>query len=150
LIYSIKNYEKVSDTLSCAGQPLEEQLRLIRDAGFDLVINLGMLNNPEYSLRDEAGSVCALGMGYVHIPVVFEDPTRQNLLDFFKAMDSGLGKKIFVHCAMNMRASTFVGLYNSIRLNQPRDQAFIVMHRIWEPNAVWQTFIENMLADPDL
>jgi len=150
MISDIKNFVKVTDHLSSAGQPLEEQLKSIRDAGFELVINLGMLNNPEYSLRNEAGSVRALGMGYVHIPVVFENPTRQNLLDFFKAMENGQGKKIFVHCAMNMRASTFVGLYNSIRLNQPRDQAFIVMHRIWEPNAVWQTFIENMLADPDL
>ena len=51
------------------------------------MINLGMLNNPEYSLKDEAGSVSALGMEYVHIPVVFENPTRQNLLDFFKAME---------------------------------------------------------------
>jgi protein tyrosine phosphatase (PTP) superfamily phosphohydrolase (DUF442 family) len=109
-----------------------------------------MLNNPEYSLRDEAGSVNALGMDYVHIPVVFENPTRQNLVNFFKVMQGNRGKKSFVHCAMNMRASTFIGLYNAIRLNQSRNHAFEVMRRIWEPNEVWQIFIENMLADPDL
>ena len=111
MITDIKNYVKVTDRLSSAGQPLEEQLKAVRDAGFGLVINLGMLNNPEYSLTDESGSVSALGMGYVHIPVDFEDPTRQNLLDFFKVMEENRGKKVFVHCAMNMRASTFIGLY---------------------------------------
>ncbi len=146
----IKDYLTVSHDLSCAGQPLEDQLKFIRDAGFELVINLGMINNPEYSLRDEAGSISALGMEYIHIPVIFEDPTRQNLLDFFKAMEDGHGKKIFVHCAMNMRASTFIGLYKVIRLNQPLDQAFEVMNRIWKPNIVWQAFIENMLSDPEL
>ena len=150
MISDIKNYIKVTDHLSSAGQPLEEQLKSVRDEGFELVINLGMLNNPEYSLKDEAGSVRALGMEYAHIPVVFENPTRQNLLDFFKAMEDSRGKKVFVHCAMNMRASTFIGLFNVIRLNQPREQAFEVMHRIWEPNAVWQNFIENMLTDPIL
>lgn len=150
MLNDIKYYLQVTDHLSSAGQPLEAQLKSISDAGFDLVINLGMLNNPEYSLRDEASSVIALGMDYVHIPVVFEDPTRQNLLDFFKAMEDSRGKKVFVHCAMNMRASTFIGLYNAIRLNQPRDQAFELMHRIWEPNEIWQIFIVQMLADPDL
>ncbi len=150
MISDIKNYAQVTDYLSSARQPLEKQLKSVRDAGFEIVINLGILNNPEYSLKDEAGSVRALGMEDSHIPVVFEDPTRQNLLDFFKAMEDRRGKKIFVHCAMNMRASTFIGLYNAIRLKQPREQAFEVMHKIWEPNAVWQTFIEKMLADPDL
>ena len=150
LITEIKNYVQISNQLSSAGQPLEDQLKAIRDDGFELVINLGMLDNPEYSLKDEAGSINSLGMDYVHITVVFESPTRQNLLDFFKAMEDGKGKKIFVHCAMNMRASTFIGLYNTIRLNQPRDQAFEVMRRIWEPNEVWQIYIEDMLADPDL
>jgi protein tyrosine phosphatase (PTP) superfamily phosphohydrolase (DUF442 family) len=89
-------------------------------------------------------------MVYIHIPVIFEDPTCQNLLDFFKAMEDAQGKKIFVHCAMNMRASTFIGLYQAIRLGQTHDEAFEVMRRVWKPNAVWQAFIEKMLADPGL
>jgi protein tyrosine phosphatase (PTP) superfamily phosphohydrolase (DUF442 family) len=149
MINDIKNYIQVNDHLSSAGQPLEEQLKFIKDAGFEVVINLGMLNNPEYSLKDEAGSVRALGMDYIHIPVFFEHPTRQNLVDFFAAMDGSNGKKVFVHCAMNMRASTFVGLYNALRLAQPPEQAFEIMYRIWEPNEVWQAFIEKMLADPN-
>ena len=150
MITAIKNYLKITDYLSCAGQPWERQLQFIKDAGFEVVINLGMHNNPEYSLRDEAGSVEALDMEYIHIPVVFDNPTRQNLIDFFKAMADSHGKKIFVHCAMNMRATAFIGLYNAIRLNQPRENAFELMHEIWMPNEVWQEFIESMLADTDL
>lgn len=150
MLSEIKNFQKLTESLSSAGQPLEEQLTFVKEAGFDVVINLGLLNNPEYSLRDEAGSIRALGMEYIHIPVIFESPARQDLVDFFKAMEGSKGKKIFVHCAMNMRASAFIGLYNAIRLKQPRKQAFKLMHKIWEPNEIWKTFIKKMLADPGL
>jgi protein tyrosine phosphatase (PTP) superfamily phosphohydrolase (DUF442 family) len=109
-----------------------------------------LLNQPEYSLKDEAGSVKALGIEYTHIPVIFNHPTRQNLVDFFKAMDDHRGKKILVHCAMNMRASAFIGLYNAICLKQPREQAFELMHRVWEPNEVWKVFIKAMLNIDEL
>ena len=150
MLNEIKNFQKLSDSISSAGQPLEEQLRFVKEAGFEVVINLGLHNNPEYYLKDEAGSIRALGMEYIHIPVIFESPTRQNLVDFFKAMEGSKGKKIFVHCAMNMRASAFIGLYNAIRLKQPHDQAFEIMHKIWEPNEVWQAFIDGILVNPDL
>jgi hypothetical protein len=55
-----------------------------------------------------------------------------------------------VHCAMNMRASAFIGLYNAIRLKQPREQAFELMRRVWEPNEVWMAFIEAMLNVDEL
>ncbi len=145
MLTDIKNFYRISEMLSSAGQPKEEQLRFIKDAGFDVVINLGLLNQPEYSLRDEAGSVKSLGMEYIHIPVIFERPTRRNLDDFFKAMDDRKDSKVFVHCAMNMRASVFIGLYFAIRLKQPRELAFQLMHNIWKPNEVWQDFIEKML-----
>jgi protein tyrosine phosphatase (PTP) superfamily phosphohydrolase (DUF442 family) len=150
LVTDIKNYLRVSATLACAGQPLEEELISIKEAGFESVINLGLLNQPEYSLKDEAGSVSALRMDYIHIPVIFDSPQRSNLVDLFSSLEANKGKKVFVHCAMNMRASTFVGLYSAIRLKQSREQAFAPMLRIWRPDAVWQAFIENMLADPDL
>ena len=146
MLNEIMNYQRLSDLLSSAGQPGEEQLKDIKDAGFQVVINLGLHNNPEYSLKDEAASVKALGMEYIHIPVSFERPTRTDLGSFFKAMDENKDKRIFVHCAMNMRASTFVGLYLAIQLKQPREKAFELMRRIWEPNAVWQAFIDEMLA----
>jgi protein tyrosine phosphatase (PTP) superfamily phosphohydrolase (DUF442 family) len=150
MLNDIKNYQRLSDSISSAGQPKEEQLMVVKEAGFHVIINLGLLNQPEYSLKDEAGSVKALGIDYIHIPVVFEHPARQNLVDFFKAMDDHRGKKILVHCAMNMRASAFIGLYNAIRLKQPREQAFELMRRVWEPTEVWNAFIEAMLNGDEL
>lgn len=150
MLIEIKNFQRLSDSISSAGQPTEEQLKDIKEAGFQVVVNLGLHNNPEYSLRNEAGSVTALGMEYIHIPVIFERPTRQNLVEFFKAMEGSQGKKTFVRCAMNMRVSAFIGLYNAMRLKQPREQAFELMRRIWDPNDVWQAFIDEMLADRNL
>jgi protein tyrosine phosphatase (PTP) superfamily phosphohydrolase (DUF442 family) len=61
----VKNYVAVSDRLGTAGQPSEEQLRDVADAGFEVVVNLG-LPDPRYCLADEAGSVHALGLTYHH------------------------------------------------------------------------------------
>ena len=61
----IKNFVAVSDRLGTAGQPSEEQLREVADAGFEVVVNLGLLD-PRYCLADEADSVAALGLAVVN------------------------------------------------------------------------------------
>ena len=57
----IKNFVAVSDRLGTAGQPSEDQLHDVADAGFDIVVNLGLLD-PRYCLADEAGAVKSTGM----------------------------------------------------------------------------------------
>jgi protein tyrosine phosphatase (PTP) superfamily phosphohydrolase (DUF442 family) len=56
-ISSIKNYRYIDDRLSSSGQPSEDQLHEIAKAGFNVVINLAMHDDPNYSLPDEAGLV---------------------------------------------------------------------------------------------
>src|SRR3954471_24907015 len=115
----IYNYRKVDASLSTSGQPTEAQLRALAADDFKVVINLALHNDPKYSLPDEAGLVRSLGLTYTHIPVQFAEPTTQNLLDFFKAMDENANRKTLVHCAANYRVTAFLGLYRAIRLNQP-------------------------------
>jgi protein tyrosine phosphatase (PTP) superfamily phosphohydrolase (DUF442 family) len=145
MLTDIKKYYPITEMIASAGQPAEEQLKDIRDTGFEVIINLGLHDNPEYSLKDEAASVKALGMEYIHIPVLFKHPTRQNLDDFFKAMDEHKAKKIFVHCALNKRASVFLGLYNIIRFKQSPAQAFEFIRKIWEPDKIWKAFFDKIL-----
>jgi len=40
----IKNFIEVSGQLGTAGQPSEAQLREVADAGFEVVVNLGLLD----------------------------------------------------------------------------------------------------------
>ena len=55
-IQGIRNFINVSPRLSTAGQPSEDQLRELAQAGIELVINLGLLD-PRYCLPDEQGLV---------------------------------------------------------------------------------------------
>ena len=130
----------VSDRLGTAGQPSEAQLRDVAGAGFDVVVNLGLLD-PRYCLADEAGTVAALGLGYHHIPVDFNAPQADDLRRFFRAMDAAKGKKVFVHCAANYRVSSFVALYGEARLGWSAEQGDAHIRRIWEPNDTWARFI---------
>jgi protein tyrosine phosphatase (PTP) superfamily phosphohydrolase (DUF442 family) len=106
----IKHFLTISDRLVCAGQPSEHQLVEIATQGFQVVINLG-LSDGKYALADEADSVTRLGLTYFHIPVQFDNPQIGEWQSFRSVMDQQQGKKVFVHCAANYRATAFTGLY---------------------------------------
>ncbi|WP_395702776.1 methyltransferase domain-containing protein [Aquabacterium sp.] len=142
---AIHHCRLVDERLATSGQPSEAQLGLIAQAGYETLINLALHDDPRYSLPDEAGSVAALNMRYVHIPVAFRAPKREDLLRFFDAMDAHIGRKLWVHCAANYRVSAFLGLYNALRLGQPPERAFALMREIWQPDATWQQFIDEQL-----
>lgn len=139
----IRKYGRVSDALSSAGQPTQEQFTWIRDAGFTAVVNL--LPQDRWDM-DEEIIVRDLGMGYVSIPVVWAAPQVDDILRFFEAMDGLRGQRVFVHCAVNMRASAFVYLYRICRLGIDPDDAEIDMHDIWVPDGIWAELIETVLA----
>ncbi|HEX3141599.1 MAG TPA: protein tyrosine phosphatase family protein [Rhizobacter sp.] len=145
---SIYKHRAVSDRLATSGQPTVAQLASIAAAGFQTVINLALHDDPRYSLPDEPGTVRALGMHYVHIPVQFKAPTRADLLAFFDAMDAHRGERVWVHCAANMRVSAFLGLYRVLRQGTDREAAFDLMRELWQPDAVWASFIDQALAAP--
>ena len=146
-ISDIYNFRQVSADLASSGQPREHQLAVIAEAGYNVVINLALHNDPRYSLPDEAASVRALGLDYVHIPVQFGAPTESDLEKFFAAMDQHASERIWVHCAANMRVSAFLGLYRTLRQGWPEAQAFTLMHEIWQPDPVWSKFIASQLAN---
>jgi protein tyrosine phosphatase (PTP) superfamily phosphohydrolase (DUF442 family) len=142
MIGDIKNFVSVSVDLATAGQPSVEQLREVAAEGFDVVVNLGLLD-PRYCLDDEAGVTQSLGMTYHHIPVDFNAPRFEDLQKFFEVMEASRSEKVFVHCAANYRVSSFVGLFGEAKLGWSRDRADAHMRRVWEPNATWSTFIDG-------
>jgi len=142
----IYNYRYAAADLATSGQPREEQLAAIAEAGYDVVINLALHDDPRYSLKDEASSVRRLGLEYIHIPVQFGAPTESDLLKFFDAMDRHKHRRVWVHCAANMRVTAFVGLYRRMREGWPEERAFALLREIWQPDEVWSQFIASQLA----
>ena len=143
---SIYKYRAVDDWIATSGQPTAAQLGAIAKAGFTTVINLALHDDPRYSLPDEPGAVTALGMAYVHIPVQFSAPTKEDLRLFFSAMDARQAEKVWVHCAANIRVSAFLGLCRVLRQAWDPDRAFATMNELWQVDPVWSAFIADRLA----
>ena len=138
---AIYQYRQATPDLATSGQPRDDELPAIAAAGYDVVINLALHDDPRYSLDDEAGAVRALGLEYVHIPVRFDAPAQSDLVAFFEAMDARKGRRIWLHCAANLRVTAFLGLYRTLRCGWPEARAFELMHDVWEPNPAWAAFI---------
>jgi protein tyrosine phosphatase (PTP) superfamily phosphohydrolase (DUF442 family) len=141
----IFNFQATTETLGTAGQPTSAQFEAVKEAGYEVVINLALGNTPR-DLTNEPQLLSDLGFDYVHIPVVFDRPTAADLEQFFDAMDANQGKKCFVHCIANARVSAFVMLYRVLRQGVPVEEARALMHQIWTPNDTWQAFIDETLA----
>ena len=143
-VSDIYNIREVDVLLLTSGQPTEAQLESVARAGVKVVINLAPHDGPR-ALADEADSVAALGMDYVHIPVPFSAPAEAHLAAFFEVMDANRTRSTLVHCAANKRVTAFLGLYRVIRLGWTPDEAFALMRTVWEPDAVWSRFIAAAL-----
>jgi len=144
-IEEIQKFYQVTDQLGTAGQPFRHQFPAIQQAGYVSVINLANDDSLD-AIPDEAKLVQALGLEYIAIPVEWDMPTGADLDQFFTRMDERHDKKIFVHCARNMRVSAFVYLYRIIRLGVPEPTAKADLLALWQPNETWQAFIDESLA----
>jgi len=140
-IYNFLFYRKV---LSSSGMPTIRQMKLIAEAGVELVINLAPHDVPN-AIPNEMKLVEALRMQYINIPVNWSTPNEEGLNIFMDAMDENKDKKIHVHCEANFRASAFLTMHRILRLGWEPEEAFAVMHTVWDEDAypVWKMFIEN-------
>jgi protein tyrosine phosphatase (PTP) superfamily phosphohydrolase (DUF442 family) len=142
---AIRNCLPLTENLLTSGLPTAEQFPLIRAAGCAVVINL-LPDNGHYATEDEEDAVRAACMEYIVIPVLWQKPTLDNLRAFFDALDANSHRKVWVHCAANMRVSAFVYLYRTLRLGWTDADAARDLHRIWTPEGWWRDFIEEARA----
>ena len=141
---SIDYFIALSPQLSTSGQPNIAQLLQLGSAGYRWVINLG-LHDTDYAVQNEADLLHQQGIGYIHIPVPFDAPQLRHYRQFTRALQSVGNEKVLVHCARNMRVSTFAALYRVKEHNYPLDQAWFDIREIWEPDEVWARFIARVI-----
>lgn len=143
-IEAIYNYVKISETIATAGQPTESQFPLIRDAGYQMVLNLALPTSSN-AVTNEQVLVENLGMEYCSIPVQWENPTLEDIEQFFATMQANHDRRVFVHCAANMRVSAFIYLYRMLCQKIDSSVAAADLYRIWAPNAIWQQFMDQVI-----
>jgi hypothetical protein len=64
---------------------------------------------------------------------------------FFAAMQRYKDSKVLVHCAANKRVTAFLGLYRALKEGWRPEEAFRLMHSVWQPVALWSAFISRVL-----
>lgn len=136
---AILNWQRIDDRITTSGQPSEPQLAEIAALGVRTVINLG-LHSHERALPDEAASVAALGMRYVHVPVAFDAPQEADYARFVTALDEAQGAPVHVHCIVNARVSAFFYRYRRER-GLGEEDARAELERVWRPGAIWARFL---------
>lgn len=138
---SIVNHIQCSERYSFSGQPTKRQFSLIRKAGFEIMINLAPYDVLENPLKDEEAIVIGLGMKYFHIPVNMLNPSEEDFYEFVKIINNASDKKVWVHCAIGMRASAFLYRYRCSILGEDSEFAIWDLRNIWEPFGAWKKFV---------
>ena len=142
----ILNYVKINELISTSGQPKIEELELIANEGFEVVINLSMYKTSN-SIENEDKIVTDLNMSYFHIPVNFENPTLSDLKLFLNILQALGANKVWIHCSKNYRVSAFMYVYHKYILKTSFEQIDLSIFEIWNPSAKWQEIMKVSLED---
>lgn len=137
----IYNLSVIDETLASAGQPRSHQFAAIKEAGYTTIINIDA-QDTDHHIDNEAQVVADLGLNYVHVPVLWEAPTQENVDSFFAAMDAHSDDACFVHCIANWRASAMVMLYRVIKKEEPLAPTRAWMLSIWNPHEESETWVQ--------
>ncbi|MCS3903525.1 protein tyrosine phosphatase (PTP) superfamily phosphohydrolase (DUF442 family) [Methylohalomonas lacus] len=142
-LQAIRNYRRISPHLATAGQPDVNQYPLL--AGhFDSVINLARPDSP-HALADEPALAARHGLEYIALPVDFKNPRSDDFEAFRRHLREREQQRVFVHCAMNWRVSSFIFLYRVIDAGVDRATALHDLEAVWQPDPVWREFIDTTL-----
>jgi protein tyrosine phosphatase (PTP) superfamily phosphohydrolase (DUF442 family) len=140
------NLISISTRIDTAGQPSEEQLIGLKQAGYDMVINLAP---PDAigSIENEGGLVTRTGLAYVNIPVDWNKPDIDDFHLFSDLLDITEHRHILVHCQVNRRASLFTFLYRVVHEHADVDEEYEKVTLIWSPEPHWLEFANNVMSD---
>ncbi len=142
----INNYREYSPNFSSSGQPTRKQLALLEDAGFERIVYIAFSNSGK-AFADEDVMVKELGMDYVHIPVVWDQPTKADFYAFAGSMQRDADRKTLLHCQVNYRASAFSFLYRVLYRDVSVAEAKADMNSVWQPNETWRELIFEILEE---
>lgn len=138
------NLVPVSPQLVTSGQPSADWLRSLKSKGYDAVVYLAPPTVPD-AVPDEALIVASQGLVFINLPIAFDQPDAKHLDQFSALMKSLAGRKVLVHCQVNLRASTMVFLYRATALRDDPAAAWALVSRIWVPDGPWRDLVQSQL-----
>jgi protein tyrosine phosphatase (PTP) superfamily phosphohydrolase (DUF442 family) len=143
--FAAPNVVEINPRLVTSGQPSAAMLATLAAQGFAADIYLAPLTLPD-AVHDEPAIVARQGLVFVNIPIAFGDPSAQDFDAFVAALAPLQGRKVLVHCEVNLRASSMVFLYRVIVGKEDPQRAYESVAKVWSPNAKWKRFIVATLG----
>jgi protein tyrosine phosphatase (PTP) superfamily phosphohydrolase (DUF442 family) len=138
--FEAPNLVAIRPNLVTSGQPTARALASLAQHGFKAVIYLAPSSVPD-AVKDEPELLARQGVRFIHIPIPFEVPTEA----FSTALQQLQGKKVLVHCQINLRASSLVFLHRVIKEGESPEVAWAAVARVWSPRGRWKRLIESQL-----
>lgn len=110
----IRLFHVIDERLATGAQPAAPDFAWLREQGYEAVVNLNLPGARNY-VADEAALVDGLGMTYVDVPTDCTVLTADKYERFEAAMAGLEGKRVFVHCAANIKSSGMMHVFRVLR-----------------------------------
>lgn len=118
--FKIMNATFPEPGVMAAGQPTGEQIQLLAEEGYKMVVDLRMPGEPRGF--PEAEAVRENGMTYVNVPVNPEALDPASLDQFFEAMKK-VEEPVLIHCGSSNRVGAFLYAWWVLEKGMPAGEA---------------------------
>ena len=92
----VRNYTRVDATVACAGATPPEAMAVLRERGFNAVINFRTAGENGATVDAGRAAAEAAGLTYIHIP--FRQPSAEIVDSFLAAVAEPANQPVFIHC----------------------------------------------------
>jgi len=134
----------IDSKLVTAGQPSAEWLGTLKAQGFEAVIYLAPPTVSD-AVREEPLIVAKQGLIWANLPIPFGSPADGDYESFAALLQALRGKKVLVHCQVNMRATTLTFLYRTLVEGADPAQAWESVSKVWTPEGPWKALMLKRL-----
>ena len=138
------NVVVISDRLVTSGQPTAAALSRLSSAGFQAVVYLAPFTVPN-AVSNEAEILQPQGIEFIHIPIPFGNPTADHAKAVSQTLERLGGRKVLVHCEINLRASSMVFLHRATVVRDDPARAYASVTAVWSPSGPWRKLIDDQL-----
>lgn len=139
------NVVPITPLLVTSGQPTPQALAALGELGFQAVLYLAPNTMPD-TVKNEPELLAAQGIEFVHIPIPFNAPEESHAVAVSAALQRLQGRKVLVHCQVNMRASSMVFLHRVLHGKEDPARAYEAVARVWSPGGPWRALLVGQLA----
>ena len=121
----VPNYVRIRPAIGTGGQPTDDGLKRLKEAGFKTVVNL---RTEAEGASAEADKVKALGMRYVPVPISRDTFSVADAEAVGRVLAEEAARPVFVHCASGSRVGA-VWTVLEVRRGTRQDHAPTAVHR---------------------